>query len=299
MKDKFNETYKKCIKYNKLNNNSECNLCNLLIETADEISLFSNERQMTEFIIYLLINFPHFQIRKSKEEFFQKIADCIIYLKYAQNKNIKGVIICKSCLIKIVNTNEIVNIIKSIFIKIENNSIQNEYQMNKETKKLSRNTLKIDLDKLIVVDENKNNHNEINENNNKYLENKSEIEKNSINQNNQKYMFHLITMNDIYAIENNKKIIIEQLYRILNILKFQKEFKFNHLFEELICSLNNYLKILMFIFFSIKQLKNHILCFSNKDNYIQLIIEESKKAENNIIKLKQIIEFFRQFKINY
>jgi hypothetical protein len=298
LKDKFNETYKKCIKYNKLNNNSECHLCNLLIETADEISLFSSERQMTEFIIYLLINFPHFQIRKSKEEYLQKIADCLMHLKYAQNKIVKGVIICKSCLIKIANTNEIVDIIKSIFKKIVNNFNQNQFQINKESQKLSGNTLKIDLDTFKIVDENKSNNNETNENNNIYLENYNKFEKNN---NNQNYITNLITINDIYIIENNKRIIIDQLNKILNFLKFHKEIKFNQLFENLNLWLIDYLNKLISIFLAIEQLKRYVQNDPKKHNFIQLIIEESKKSQYNIIKLKQIIkiiEFFRKFNYN-
>ena len=51
-KEKFIETYKKCSKIKKLKKNLKCNLCNLLIENADEVTFFSNERQMIKFFIY-------------------------------------------------------------------------------------------------------------------------------------------------------------------------------------------------------------------------------------------------------
>ena len=297
LKNKFNETYKKCIKYNKLNNNSKCNLCNLLIETADEISLFSNERQMTEFIIYLLINFPHFQIRENKQEYLQKITDCIMNLKYAQNKSVKGVMICKSCLIKIINSNEIVNIIKSIFNKIENNFNQNENKMNKESKKLiGNNSFKIDVINYIIVDEKKNNNNEINENNHIYHENNNKFEKKSNYQNNQIQMIELV--------ENIKKNIFSQLKNIINNFKFFDEYKLNATFDNLNLWLNYYLKYLYKIFLSIQKFKNDVQSDPNKNNYILLIIDELKKAENNFIKLQNIIESFRIIqnllkKINY
>ena len=297
LKNKFNETYKKCIKYNKLNNNSKCNLCNLLIETADEISLFSCEKQMTEFIIYLLINFPHFQIRENKQEYLQKITDCIMNLKYAQNKSVKGVMICKSCLIKIINTNEIVNIIKSIFNKIENNFNQNENKMNKESKKLiGNNSFKIDVINYIIVDEKKNNNNEINENNHIYHENNNKFEKKSNYQNNQIQIIELV--------ENIKKNIFSQLKNIINNFKFFDEYKLHASFDNLNLWLNYYLKYLYKIFLSIQKFKNDVQSDPNKNNYILLIIDELKKAENNFIKLQNIIESFTIIqnllkKINY
>ena len=68
--------------------------------------------------------------------------------------------------------------------------------------------------------------------------------------------------------------------------------------------LNYYLKYLYKIFLSIQKFKNDVQSDPNKNNYILLIIDELKKAENNFIKLQNIIESFRIIqnllkKINY
>ena len=84
-------------------------------------------------------------------------------------------------------------------------------------------------------------------------------------------------------------------------MKFHKEIKFNQLFENLNLWLIDYLNKLISIFLAIEQLKRYVQNDPKKHNFIQLIIEESKKSQYNIIKLKQIIkiiEFFRKFNYN-
>jgi hypothetical protein len=108
----------------------------------------------------------------------------------------------------------------------------------------------------------------------------------------------------IELVENIKKNIFSQLKNIINNFKFFDEYKLNASFDNLNLWLNYYLKYLYKIFLSIQKFKNDVQSDPNKNNYILLIIDELKKAENNFIKLQNIIEFFRIIqnllkKINY
>ena len=271
-KEKFIETYKKCTKIKKLKKNLKCNLCNLLIENADEVTFFSNERQMIKFFIYFLINFPFLQVKNNKKENLQKIADCFFYLKDAKKEKIFNPIsICKFCLIKISNQKNIIDLIRSLFLIYQNERNINNNNANNQSNSFSskgNNTLKIDLDKLIVVDDNKINNNQNYENNNSNIENNLKIDKTNnieIKEDYFRTFTHLIFLRKYYF-NSNCNNLLQINYR-------------NQLFKQIEEGLNN-----MYYKYAIQNLEQN--CDAN---YFQ-------EVKYNQLKLIEIINIYKKLK---
>ena len=152
-KNKFLKTYEKCNKSIKNQQNIECNLCNLIYDSIQNIVYFQNGKNFLEFFFYFYANYSFListktpiQIILESGEIFQLIND-----NHDTNHNEKY--ICKCCILKIANSPiSFYKIYQTIFSKkIKQKNIKQELNNYQENNKREINDLKIPNNKQNIL----------------------------------------------------------------------------------------------------------------------------------------------------
>ena len=159
-KNKYLKTFKKCSCSINENNKKICNICELEFINSEEIVNFTSLKQFLEYVLHILINYKEFiffEISPQKyNNIYMEIASLISEIEQKKNDNIFDRIICKSCLIRLINSDKRLDLFQTIF--------SNFLDKNKEKEKIYIE----DIDKIIIKKNifsnlsNKNNINTIN-----------------------------------------------------------------------------------------------------------------------------------------
>ena len=165
-KNKYLKTFKKCSCSINENDKKICNICDLEFINSEEIVHFSSLKQFLEYVLHILLNYKEFiffEINTQKYNIiYMEIASLISEIEQKKNDNIFDRIICKSCLIRLINSDKRIDLFQTIFSIF--------LDKNKEKEKINID----DIDKIIIkknVFTNLSNKNNINTINN-YIDNK-------------------------------------------------------------------------------------------------------------------------------
>ena len=275
-KNKYLKTYKKCCCSINENNKKICNICELEFINSEEIVNFSSLKQFLEYVLHILLNFKEFiffEINTQKyNNIYMEIASLISDIEQKKNDTNFCRNICKSCLIRLINSDKRLDLFQTIFSSFLDENKKNYIEYNS------------DIDKIIIKKNfisnlsNKNNLNVINN----YYENRK------FNNNNVPIFFDKNFkeefLNSIKMLINNVTLFIKNENKnSLVINSICKRIKDSFIFHQ-----NLFLKMIE------NEKKLYSLYENNKKlkKFLNELKKEIEIDENEFIKFKIILAFY-------